>query len=104
MSGLCLYPSNGLDRIAAVPLVALQPMEERVESITLEDVRQVVRDELARSRSPWLDSDGAAAYLGTSAGTLKTWRATGKGPKYHVIQDRLVRYHVDELDAFVRAS
>lgn len=75
-----------------------------MESITLEDLRRVVRDELTKSRSPWLDSDGAATYLGTTPGTLKTWRATGKGPRYSVLQDRLIRYHEDDLDAFARSE
>lgn len=73
-----------------------------MSDITLEAIREVVRQELARPVSPWLDSEAAAGYLGTTAGTLKNWRASGKGPRYHVVQDRLVRYHRDELDAFVR--
>ena len=72
-----------------------------MSDITLEAIREVVRQELARPASPWLDSEAAAEYLGTTAGTLKNWRAAGKGPKYHVVQDRLVRYHRDEMDAFV---
>lgn len=79
-------------------------MEERVEGLTIGDIRAAVREELARVQSPWLDSEAAAAYLGAKAGTLKTWRAEGKGPRYHVVQDRLVRYHRDELDEFVRGD
>jgi Helix-turn-helix domain len=75
-----------------------------VDAITIEAVRTMLREELARVQSPWLDSDAAAAYLGTAAGTLKTWRATGKGPRYHIVQHRLVRYHRDELDEFVRSG
>jgi hypothetical protein len=71
-------------------------------TITLEDIRAVVREELSQPVSPWLCTEQAAAYLGSTAGTLKNWRATGQGPKYHVIQSRLVRYHRDDLDAFVR--
>jgi hypothetical protein len=71
-------------------------------SIDLEALRAVIREELSRPASPWLDSDAAAAYLGSTAGTLKNWRASGKGPRYHVVQDRLVRYHRDDLDRFVR--
>lgn len=67
----------------------------------LEAIRHIVREELARPVSPWLDTDAAAAYLGSTAGTLKNWRASGKGPRYRVLQDRLVRYNRDELDAFV---
>lgn len=70
--------------------------------IDLDAIRAVIREELARPVSPWLDSDAAAAYLGSTAGTLKNWRAAGRGPRYHVVQDRLIRYHVDDLDAFVR--
>lgn len=67
----------------------------------LDAIRQIVREEVARPASPWLDTDAAAAYLGSTAGTLKNWRASGKGPRYRVIQSKLVRYHRDELDAFV---
>ncbi|WP_061925672.1 helix-turn-helix domain-containing protein [Altererythrobacter epoxidivorans] len=70
--------------------------------LTLEAIRSIVREEMSSPRSPWLDSAAAAAYLGTTAGTLKTWRATSKGPRYSVLQDRLIRYHVDDLDAFAR--
>lgn len=70
--------------------------------LTINDIRAVLREELARPASPWLDGEQAAAYLGSTAGTLKNWRATGQGPKYHVIQSRMIRYHRDDLDAFVR--
>lgn len=75
-----------------------------MEGITIETMRALLREELARAQSPWLDSEAAAAHIGASAGTLKTWRAMGKGPRYHVVQDRLVRYHRDELDDFVRSG
>lgn len=64
-------------------------------------LRRVLDDQ---THTPWLDSDGAAVYLGCSAGTLKTWRSRGEGPRYHVIQSKLVRYHVNDLDAFVRGE
>lgn len=56
------------------------------------------------SPSPWKDSEQAALYLSCSPGTMKTWRSRGEGPRYHIIQDKLVRYHVDDLDAFVRGE
>ncbi len=67
----------------------------------LDAIRNVVREELVRTASPWLDTDDAAAYLGSTSGTLKNWRAAGRGPRYRILQDRLVRYHRDDLDAFV---
>jgi excisionase family DNA binding protein len=54
--------------------------------------------------SPWKDSEQAAEYLSCSPGTLKTWRSRGEGPAYHVVQGKLVRYHVTDLDAFVRGE
>ena len=52
----------------------------------------------------WLNTKSAAQYLSVKEGTLKTWRAKGAGPKYHVIQGKMVRYHVDDLNAFVRGE
>ena len=72
--------------------------------LTLNAIRAVVREELGNPKSPWLDTEQAAEYLGSTAGTLKNWRATGQGPKYSVIQSRLVRYHAEELDRFVRGD
>ncbi len=51
--------------------------------------------------SPWMNTNEAAQYLGTKAGTLKNWRHRGEGPRYHVVNKRLVRYHCAELDQFV---
>lgn len=51
--------------------------------------------------SPWLNTDEAAGYLGNSPKTLAIWRCQGQGPRYHILNRRLVRYHVDDLDAFV---
>lgn len=50
--------------------------------------------------SPWLNTDLAAAYLSVSAGTLRNWRTAGCGPRYRTV-GRIVRYHVDDLDAFL---
>ena len=70
--------------------------------VTIEDALRRVLDN--HHRSPWFDSDGAAEYLGCTPGTLKTWRSRGEGPRYHVIQSKLVRYNVEDLDAFVRGE
>jgi len=75
------------------------------EHITYSGLREVVLEAVQRaSASPWLDCENAGAYLGCAPGTLKTWKARGEGPPYHVINGKLVRYHRDELDAFVRGE
>ena len=69
---------------------------------TIEDAFRRVLD--SHCRSPWLDTDAAAEYLTCTPGTLKTWRSRGEGPRYHVIQTKLIRYNVEDLDAFVRGD
>jgi len=51
--------------------------------------------------SPWLDTKAAATYLSASPNTLRQWRSAGKGPRYHTVGGTMVRYHTDELDAFI---
>lgn len=70
--------------------------------VTIEDALRRVLD--THKRSPRLDSDAAAEYLGCTPGTLKTWRSRGEGPRYNIIQSKLVRYHLEDLDAFVRGE
>jgi hypothetical protein len=68
--------------------------------ILIEDALRRVLD--THRRSPWFDAEAAAEYLSTTSGTLKTWRSRGEGPKYTIANQKLVRYHVDDLDAFMR--
>ena len=60
----------------------------------------MVSTDQGRRITPWMDTEEAAGYLGAKAGTLKNWRHRGEGPKYHVVNRRLVRYHESDLDAF----
>jgi len=76
----------------------------QVTELTIDAIRNVIREELSKPASPWLGTSEAAAYLGSTPGTLKNWRAAGTGPAYHIMQERLVRYHADDLDRFVRAG
>lgn len=54
--------------------------------------------------SPWMDTDEAAAYIGSTRNTLRAWRARGRGPKFHNVRTRMIRYHRDDLDGFVRSG
>ena len=67
----------------------------------IEDAPGRVRDAF---HSPWMDTPTAARYLTAKPKTLRQWRCLGKGPRYHVVGGRLVRYHVDDLDAFARGE
>lgn len=70
--------------------------------VMIEDALRRVLD--THKRSPWFDTEAAAEYIGCTAGTLKVWRTRGEGPRYNIIQSKLVRYHIDALDAFVRGE
>lgn len=43
----------------------------------------------------------AAAILGATVQTLRNWRWRGVGPRWRKIGQRMVRYHVADLAAFV---
>jgi hypothetical protein len=50
-----------------------------------------------------VDEDAAAAYLGRSVASMQRDRALKQGPRYVKI-GRLVRYLVEDLEAYVRAN
>ena len=54
------------------------------------------------SPSPWLRPYAAAAYLGVALGTLRNWTSTGHVP--FARRGRVVRYHREELDAWLRQA
>ncbi len=58
---------------------------------------------LSQNRA-WLNPEEAAEYLSLSSKTLAVWRCQGKGPRYKVAGQRLVRYHVNDLDAWVKGE
>lgn len=51
-----------------------------------------------------IDEREAAASLGISALTLRNWRTRGKGPRYHKIGARMVRYRRADLAAFIEGA
>jgi hypothetical protein len=80
-------------------------MTDNTTTIAIDLVESALRRVLdAHSRSPWHDTESAAAYIGCEPGTLKTWRTRGEGPRYHLINGKSVRYNVADLDAFVRGE
>lgn len=54
---------------------------------------------VARPRSPYLTTVEAAAVVKLAPATLRNMRAKGVGPTYRK-HGRLVRYHIDDLDAW----
>ena len=71
---------------------------------SVERLADAIAERLSHNASPWLDTKGAAAFIGSTPDTLKTWRARGDGPPFHKVSGRLVRYRRDELDAWLRGE
>ncbi|WP_092763042.1 helix-turn-helix domain-containing protein [Jannaschia helgolandensis] len=50
-----------------------------------------------------MTTEAAAKYLSVSTGTMHNWRSKGTGPSYRTV-GRIVRYHRDDLDAFMMSG
>ena len=89
---------------APVPIQRQKPARKQ-GPVTMEAVEALVRWYLdTHWFTPWFDTEAAAAYLRREPGTLKGWRSRGEGPRFHTVNNQLIRYHVDDLDAFVRGG
>ncbi|MGC4252648.1 MAG: helix-turn-helix domain-containing protein [Sphingobium sp.] len=72
-------------------------LAERVAGI----VTRHLADLPPRRVSPWFTPDDAAAYVRLTVRGLEDMRAKGTGPHYHKVGERVVRYHVRDLDAWL---
>lgn len=63
----------------------------------------IVRAERARRSHPFLNTRQASYYLGLSARYLERLRSRGTGPVFRR-HGRFVLYHIDDLDAWSRAT
>ena len=52
----------------------------------------------------WLTPSQAAEYIGASEATLARWRSARRGPTYHPLSSRMVRYARADVDAWVARS
>jgi hypothetical protein len=59
----------------------------------------IARANRAKSGSPYLNSDQAAAYLKMSSRTFRRLRTSGKGPPFRR-HNRPYLYHIDDLEAW----
>ncbi len=76
-----------------------------MKDITIDDIEDALRRVLdTHHRSPWFDTEAAATYLSSTPGTLRVWRSQGTGPRYRSVGNKLVRYHIDDLNTFVRGE
>jgi len=57
----------------------------------------------AKKGCPFLSTEQAAFYLGLSARKMQAMRRAGNGPPFRR-HSRYVRYHIDDLNSWSRAS
>lgn len=57
-----------------------------------------------RAASPWRTPEEAAAYLGLAPRGLEDMRYHGRGPAYTKVGRRVVRYHLNDLDAWMEGG
>jgi excisionase family DNA binding protein len=68
-------------------------------------VAELLRDQLCQEpTSPWLDLDGACAYLGFSRNTLYKLSAARALPCRKKVDGQTLRFHRDELDSWMEAQ
>ncbi|HQL63491.1 MAG TPA: helix-turn-helix domain-containing protein [bacterium] len=46
----------------------------------------------------------AASFIGVSRRTLQGWRLTGRGPQYHKISERCIRYSRELLEDWLAST
>jgi hypothetical protein len=64
---------------------------------------EIARAARAKKGSPFLNTEQAAFYLGLSARKMQAMRGACTGPPFRR-HSRYVRYHIDDLDVWSRAS
>ena len=96
MSGQC-EPQQQLTLALSLPDELLQILAERVATLVNE------RLEAAGPQSPWLDFDGAQAYLGFSRDRLYKLTAAGAIPFRKKRDGQGLLFHRDELDRWLEA-
>ena len=52
----------------------------------------------------WLSEKQVAAMTNIAISTLRNWRNRGVGPKYDKPSPRVVRYPLEEVEAFMRGE
>jgi hypothetical protein len=69
----------------------------------MDDTDATMRAAHAKRGSPFLNTEQAAFYLGICPRRLQVLRASSQGPRFRR-HSRYVRYHIDDLDIWSRAT
>jgi hypothetical protein len=94
--------------VIAFPNAAEEAPQSPAIPITFsdDDLRRLARflapELAARLESPWRNAEGAAWHLDARLSRVRKLTANGSLPKHQ--EGGRVLYHVDDLDAFVRAG
>ena len=53
---------------------------------------------------PNMNEKQAAEFFGLSVKTIQSWRFKRRGPAYHVLNDRTIRYALEDLQAYAQSG
>jgi hypothetical protein len=85
-----------------MPQEPLAPADSTVSRIAEQVLEYLRHNPLAGT--PWRNPEDAARYLSLTRRGLEDMRGRGTGPKFHKVNDRVVRYHVRDLDAWLLSN
>jgi excisionase family DNA binding protein len=74
--------------------------EVTVVTASLEDVRRIVREEIAATRQEWLTTQQASEYTGLAVGTIRNLVSQGSLPR-HGERYLGLRFRRSELDEYL---
>lgn len=80
----------------------LDPAFREIANHVADKVATLLRDD-PPVISPWLTPRQAAGYIGLDERSLEAKRRNNDGPVCHRVNHRLIRYHVADLDAWLRS-
>jgi len=89
----------------ASPQFALQARQRAAWTLRADGTQTAPRPAAARANppvpTPWFEPADAAAYLRLTVRGLEDMRGKSTGPRYHKVNARVIRYHRDDLDAWL---
>jgi hypothetical protein len=71
--------------------------ESAIRSALRPDAQATLVAQAQALDSGWWTPQQVAADLGVTLGTLRNWRSENRGPAYHKLSPKLVRYQKDDV-------
>ena len=77
---------------------------EATQQLTAAHLLDAIRRGDIETPSPWLNTEEAARYCGLTKRGMEDLRYADEGPRYVRAGHRIVRYHIDWLDDWLKSK